>query len=122
MTDNAENITDNTKSVIDNIKSYWEGQIQMYDFKATMDKLVRKEVTEGNVKGASALVIHRGQEIYHGAFGQAHAERGIPMGRDTIIRLYSMTKPVTAAAVMILAQRGELDLWDPVSKYLSCFH
>lgn len=122
MTDNAENITDNTKSVIDNIKSYWEGQIQMYDFKATMDKLVRKEVTEGNVKGASALVIHRGQEIYHGAFGQADAEREIPMGRDTIIRLYSMTKPVTAAAVMILAQRGELDLWDPVSKYLPCFH
>lgn len=93
----------------------------MYDYKETMDRLVEKEVAEGRVKGASALVLHRGKEIYFNAFGAADAEKGIPMQRDTIIRLYSMTKPVTAAAVMILAERGELDLWDPVSKYLPCF-
>ncbi len=93
----------------------------MYDFKTTMDKLVREEVRAGRVRGASALVLHRGREIYYGAFGKADAERGIPMERDTIIRLYSMTKPVTAAAVMLLAERGELDLWDRVSRYLPCF-
>ena len=93
----------------------------MYDFKSTMDKLVQEEVRAGRVRGASALVLHRGREVYFGAFGEADAERGIPMGRDTIIRLYSMTKPITAAAVMLLAQRGELDLWDPVSRYLPCF-
>lgn len=93
----------------------------MYDYRATMDKLVREEVTAGRVKGASALTLHRGRETYFGAFGEADAERGIPMRRDTIIRLYSMTKPVTAAAVMLLAERGELDLWDPVSRYLPCF-
>lgn len=93
----------------------------MYDYRETMDRLIRKEVTEGRVKGASALVIHRNKEIYYNAFGYADAERGIPMRRDTIIRLFSMTKPVTAAAVMILMERGELDLWDAVSDYLPEF-
>lgn len=93
----------------------------MFVYKETMDRLIAREVAEGRVKGASALVLHKGKEIYYNAFGLADAERGIPMQRDTIIRLYSMTKPVTAAAVMILVERGELDLWDPVSKYLLCF-
>ncbi len=93
----------------------------MFNYKETMDNLLQKEVAEGRVKGASALVIHKGKEIYYNAYGYADAERGIPMERDTIIRLYSMSKPITAAAVMILVERGELDLWDPVSKYLPCF-
>lgn len=93
----------------------------MFNYKETMDNLIRKEVEEGFVKGASALVVHKGKEIYCNAFGLADAERGIPMQRDTIIRLYSMTKPVTAAATMILVERGELDLWDPVSLYLPNF-
>ncbi|MCM1542926.1 MAG: beta-lactamase family protein [Blautia sp.] len=93
----------------------------MYCYQETMDRLIEKEVAEGRVKGASALVIHRDKEIYYNAFGYADAERGIPMGRDTIIRLFSMTKPVTAAAAMILMERGNLDLWDLVSDYLPAF-
>lgn len=93
----------------------------MYHYKETMDKLIRQEVESGAVKGAGALVLHRGKEIYCNTFGLADAERGYPMKRDTIIRLYSMSKPVTAVAAMILAERGEIDLWDPVSKYLPCF-
>lgn len=98
-----------------------EMEISMYHYKEAMDRLLEKEVTEGRVKGASALVLHRDQEIYYNAFGYADAEKGIPMKRDTIIRLFSMTKPITAAAVMILMERGELDLWDPVSEYLPAF-
>ena len=93
----------------------------MFEYKKTMDKLMEQEVAEGRVKGASALVLHRGREIYYNAFGFADAERGITMQRDTIIHLYSMTKPITAAAVMILAERGELDVWDAVSDYLPAF-
>ncbi|MCM1065049.1 MAG: beta-lactamase family protein [Eubacterium sp.] len=93
----------------------------MYDYKETMDRLIEKEVAEGRVKGASALVIHRDKEIYYNAFGYADAERGILMERDTIIRLFSMTKPITAAAAMILMERGDLDLWDSVSDYLPAF-
>ncbi len=93
----------------------------MYQYQETMDRLIRQEVENGSVMGASALVLHRGRELYYNAFGVADRERGYAMKRDTIIRLYSMSKPVTAAAVMILAERGDLDLWDPVSKYLPCF-
>ncbi len=94
----------------------------MYYYKETMDRLIEKEVAEGRVMGASALVIHKDREIYYNAFGFADGERGLSMKRDTIIRLFSMTKPVTAAAAMILMERGELDLWDPVSAYLPDFH
>lgn len=93
----------------------------MFDYRETMDRILRQEVAEGRVKGVSALVLHKGKEIYSNQFGYADAENGVPMQRDTIIRLYSMSKPVTAAAAMILVERGELDLWDPVSKYLPCF-
>ena len=93
----------------------------MFDYRETMDRILRQEVAEGRVKGVSALVLHKGKEIYYNQFGYADAENGVLMQRDTIIRLYSMSKPVTAAAAMILAERGELDLWDPISKYLPCF-
>ncbi len=90
-------------------------------YRENMDRLLEQEVAGGSVKGASALVLRGGEEQYYNAFGYADAERGIRMERNTIIRLYSMTKPVTAAAVMLLAERGKLDLMDPVSEYLPCF-
>lgn len=93
----------------------------MYDLQKTLDRLIEGQVASGQVKGASALVFYRGKEIYYNAFGYADAEKGRLMKRDTIIHLFSMTKPVTAAAVMILVERGELDLRDPVSVYLPCF-
>ncbi len=93
----------------------------MYNYRETMDRIIRQEVEQGRVMGASALVLKEGQEFYYNAFGMADGERKIPMARDTIIRLYSMSKPITAAAVMVLAERGEVDLWDPVSRYLPCF-
>lgn len=93
----------------------------MKSYQETMDEILRREVEEGRVPGASAMVLHRGKEIYFGAFGMADKEQGYPMKRDTIIRLFSMTKPITAVAVMILAQRGQIDLLDPVAKYLPVF-
>lgn len=90
----------------------------MFNYKQTMDNLIQKEVEEGRVAGASALVIHKDKEIYFHTYGYADKEKKIPMKRDTIIRLFSMTKPITAAAVMILAERGEIDLRDAVSKYI----
>lgn len=93
----------------------------MFDYKETIDKLIEKELTEGKINGASFLVLHKGREAYFNAYGYADRENERLMERDTIIRLFSMTKPITAAAVMILAERGEIDLRDPVSKYLPYF-
>ena len=90
----------------------------MFHYKKTMDRLLQKEIDEGRANGVSALVLHKGKELYYYDYGYADKENETPMKRDTIIRLYSMSKPITAAAVMILVERGELDLCDPVSKYI----
>ncbi len=90
-------------------------------YRQTAGEILRREVEEGRVPGVSALVLHKGEELYFGAYGMADVENRIPMQRDTIIRLFSMTKPVTAVAVMILAERGEIDLMDPVDRYLPEF-
>lgn len=93
----------------------------MYLYKQTMDNLIRKEVESGQINGATALVLKGGREMYYYEYGYADKEKGVPMKRDTIIRLFSMTKPITAAAVMILAERGELDVKDAVSMYLPAY-
>ncbi len=90
----------------------------MLNLKATLDRLMKEEVDQGRVKGNSALVLRDGEELYYGECGFADAEKKVPMRRDTIIRLYSMTKPVTAVAAMIAQERGLIDLNDPVSVYL----
>ena len=66
-------------------------------------------------------MIHKGQELYYAQAGFADIAKGRKMERDTIVRLYSMSKPITAAAVMLLVERGIVDLWDPVEKYIPEF-
>ncbi|MDE7284132.1 MAG: beta-lactamase family protein [Lachnospiraceae bacterium] len=74
-----------------------------------------------SVAGAAVCVIHKGKEVYRREYGDADKERGIPMAPDSIFRCYSMTKPVTAAAVMTLVEKGLISLIDPVSMYLPGF-
>lgn len=62
--------------------------------------------------GVNMLVIKDGKEAIYEEFGYRDLENKVPFSRDTIMRLYSMSKPITAAAVMILADRGLLDLAD----------
>jgi len=71
--------------------------------------------------GAAVCVIHRGKEVYRKEYGYADKERNIPMASDSIFRCYSMTKPVTAVAVMTLVEKGMLCLTDPASMYLPGF-
>lgn len=81
------------------------------------DAVARQEVA-----GASVLVLRHGGEVVYAAAGMADREAGRPMTRDTICRLFSQSKPVTAAAVMLLAERGQLDLCEPVETFLPGFH
>ena len=60
----------------------------------------------------------RGEIAHFRALGLADAERGTPMREDTIFRIYSMTKPITSAAFMMLVEEGLVALDDPVSKYI----
>lgn len=71
--------------------------------------------------GASICVLHKGEEVYRKEYGEADKERKIPMAPDSIFRCYSMTKPVTAVAVMTLVEKGLLCLKDAVSMYIPGF-
>lgn len=93
----------------------------MYHYPTTIDNLINKFIAAGEIAGASLLVLKDGEEKYHKVYGEADKEKHVAMGRDTIFRMFSMSKPVTAAAVMILFERGELDVRDAVCKYLPCF-
>lgn len=93
----------------------------MYDRKETLDKIIRADISQGEIAGANLLVIHKGEEICWESYGYADKEKQIPMKRDTIFRMYSMTKPITAVATMILAERGEIDVRDAVSRYIPAF-
>ncbi len=68
--------------------------------------------------GAVTLVWQAGEVLQVNALGYRDVDAGLPMQRDTIFRIASMTKPVTVAAVMSLAEEGKLSLTDPVTKWL----
>lgn len=93
----------------------------MYQYKSTIDNLINTYIAAGEIAGASLLVWKDGEEKYRRVYGEADKASHVPMRRDTIFRLFSMSKPITAVAVMILFERGELDVRDAVCKYLPCF-
>ena len=82
-----------------------------------MDAL-RREVANGRLPGAVAMVARRGKIALFEAVGQQDPGTGTPMKVDSIFRIYSMTKPVVSVAVMMLVERGLLLLSDPVSQWL----
>lgn len=73
------------------------------------------------VSGVSCMVVKDGGEQCYYEAGYRDTAAELKMTRDTIHRLYSMSKPITAAAVMILLEEGKIDLLDPVSEYLPGF-
>lgn len=72
-------------------------------------------VNDGRLPGALCLVSRRGEEAYFHASGLRDVERGLPMQRDTVVRLYSMTKPIASVALMMLYEEGRFQLDDAVS-------
>jgi CubicO group peptidase (beta-lactamase class C family) len=82
---------------------------------------VQRHIDAGNVTGAVTLVARKGRIAYFEAQGLADVESKRPMAKDTIFRLASMTKPVTAVAVMMLVEEGKIRLNDPVSKFVPEF-
>ncbi len=69
---------------------------------ARLGRVMQEEVQRGRVPGAVALVARRGQLGYYESFGQRDPVSGAPMARDSIFRIYSMTKPIVSVAAMML--------------------
>ncbi len=80
--------------------------------------VLRREVDSGRLPGAVAMIARRGQIGLFEAVGQQDPGTGTPMKTDSIFRIYSMTKPLVSVAVMMLVERGQLLLSDPVSRWL----
>lgn len=85
--------------------------------KTRIDSTLKSFVDSGKVVGASALIFEKNKEVYFKAVGFADKEANIPIDRNTIVRIYSMTKPITGTALMKLYEKGAFKLDDPVSKY-----
>lgn len=86
-----------------------------------LHQVMKKGIENNQTVGINLLIKKDGQELLYCQEGMADKEKGKLMSRDTIFRLYSMTKPVTAVAAMILMERGMLDLYEPVSSFLPAF-
>ena len=82
---------------------------------------IQGDVDKGIVPGAVVMVLRKGKIAYFEAFGYRDKEKKIPMTRDSIFRLASMTKPFTSLAIMMLAEEGKIQLPVPVSRYLPEF-
>ncbi|WP_430425166.1 serine hydrolase domain-containing protein [Phenylobacterium sp.] len=89
--------------------------------KKRIDAALEAMVESGRAVGVSALVWQDGQERYFGTAGMADREAGKPMQRDTLVQIFSMTKPVTGVALMQLWEQGRFGLDEPLSRYLPEF-
>lgn len=86
-----------------------------------IEKLVKEELKNGNLAGVSIYAIKDGKEVFSKQFGYSNLEEKIEIKRDTIFNIYSMTKPITAAATMLCIERRLFSLDTPVSKFLEGF-
>jgi CubicO group peptidase (beta-lactamase class C family) len=82
---------------------------------------MQEYVDEGKISGSINLVARHGKVVYLEIFGYQDVESKTPMALDTLFRIYSMTKPVTSLAFMMLFEQGEFHLSDPLSKFIPKF-
>jgi len=88
---------------------------------ARLDKHFARYVDDGRLPGWLLTVSRHGKLAYVASCGQRDIEAGLPVEADTIWRLYSMTKPVTSVAAMMLYEEGAFELTDPVSAFIPSF-
>ncbi|MDP2368576.1 MAG: serine hydrolase domain-containing protein [Rhodoferax sp.] len=84
-------------------------------------KVLQAEVQRQRLPGAVMLIARRGHTAVFESLGQQNPATSVAMAKDSIFRIYSMTKPIVSVAAMILVEQGRLLLSDPVGKYLPEF-
>lgn len=91
------------------------------DMEAGLNAAAKRAIAERRIVGTVLIVRRHGELLYEKAHGLADREAGRRMEIDTIFRLSSLTKPIVAATILALADRGKLRLADPVTAYLPVF-
>lgn len=86
-----------------------------------IDDLIERYISDGILPGAVTLVARKGEIVHLKTNGWRDVENRLPIQEDSLFRMYSMTKIVTSVAVLLLYEKGLLDLNDPVPKFLPIF-
>ena len=86
-----------------------------------LDGIIGEEIASGDLAGSAICIVKDDREVLRRAYGVLDIDTGAPMPDEPIFRMYSMSKPITSAAAMILLERGVISLDDPVSRYLEGF-
>ena len=86
-----------------------------------LDNLMIRYVESGKLAGTVTCIARRGQVLHNKTFGYQNLETETPMAEDSIFRIYSMTKPITSVALMILYEEALFNLTDEVSQYIPAF-
>jgi len=88
---------------------------------ARIDDYLKDEIAENKIPGAVLVIERNGKTVYSKSFGLRDPGTKQPMTAGTIFRIYSMSKPITTVAAMMLVEDGKLSLDDPLSKYVPAF-
>jgi len=88
---------------------------------ARIKPLLQRYVDEGKVAGIQTLIARKGKIVHFEQVGKLDLDTHSALREDSLFRIYSMTKPITTTAAMILYEEGKLQLDDPVEKYLPAF-
>ena len=88
---------------------------------ARIDAYLKNEVARNKIPGAVMMIQRNGKTVYFSTFGVRDPGTEQPMTSDSIFRIYSMSKPITTVAAMMLVEEGKLQLDDPLSKYIPAF-
>jgi CubicO group peptidase (beta-lactamase class C family) len=88
---------------------------------ARIDAYLKNEIQAKTMPGAIMMVQRNGEMAYFSSFGLRDPDTKEPMTPDTVFRIYSMSKPITTVAAMMLVEEGKLQLMEPVSKYIPSF-
>jgi len=86
-----------------------------------LSEFLKAEVARMQTPGATLLIMRNGRIVYEDAFGYQDKVTGTPMRKDSLFRIYSMTKPITSLGVMMLLEKGKFLLTDPIQQYISAF-
>ena len=78
----------------------------------------KQQIDNGNLPGVVVMVARKGRLVYTDTIGFQNKEAGTPLSKDSIFRIYSMTKPLVSVAAMMLVEDGKMQLNDAVSKFL----
>jgi CubicO group peptidase (beta-lactamase class C family) len=81
----------------------------------------KREIDKGTTPGVTTLIARRGQIGYFEAFGRQSPDAAAPMTRDSLFRIFSMTKPIVSLGIMQLVEDGHILLMDPLAKYIPEF-